>query len=288
MALQSHLQDRIEISEYRCNAYALLCGMLGSSDEQIRRIKEIAMTRLTGKTAVVTGAAYGPAARIAVRLATEGAAVIVNDTTDTHAASRLAADIVGLGGRAVAVEGDVSKSQDVKRIFRVTKEIFGRPDIIVNTASLVRVEPSQGEPATNGTFAVNVFGTFLMCQEAARQFAGKGGLILNMSAQAVTAPDVRTPDAEMQSTVRSAIDMLTLGLAREFAERGIRVISIDPAGFDAQNLYEPDLSTKSPRRVPALRSLRRARLPGAGTSGATDDIAFIRNDLVASAGWRGW
>jgi 3-oxoacyl-[acyl-carrier protein] reductase len=82
--------------------------------------------------------------------------------------------------------------------------------------------------------------------------------------------------------------MLTLGLAREFAERGIRVISIDPAGFDAQNLYEPDLSTKSPRRVPALRSLRRARLPGAGTSGATDDIAFIRNDLVASAGWRGW
>jgi 3-oxoacyl-[acyl-carrier protein] reductase len=151
------------------------------------------MTRLTGKTAVVTGAAYGPAARIAVRLATEGAAVIVNDTTDTHAASRLAADIVGLGGRAVAVEGDVSKSQDVKRIFRVTKEIFGRPDIIVNTASLVRVEPSQGEPATNGTFAVNVFGTFLMCQEAARQFAGKGGLILNMSAQAVTAPGRENP-----------------------------------------------------------------------------------------------
>jgi len=246
------------------------------------------MTRLTGKTAVVTGAANGPAARIAARLAAEGAAVVINDTADSDGASRVAADIVRCGGQAVAVEGDVSKSQDVKRIFRATKEIFGRPDIVVNNACIVRAEPQQAEADANRTFAVNVFGTFLMCQEAARQFAGKGGIIINMSAMATATPQAGVPDAETQSTIRSAIDMLTLGLAREFAERGIRVVSIDPADFEAENLCSPDLPEKTDRRIPALKSLRRGRLPGAGTPAASDDIAFIRNELVASAGWRGW
>lgn len=229
------------------------------------------MTRLTGKTAVVTGAANGPAARIAARLAAEGAAVIINDAADSEGASRLAAGIVRRGGRAVAVEGDVSKAQDVKRIFRATIEIFGRPDIVVNNAGIVRVDPQQAEADANRTFAVNVFGTFLMCQEAARQFAGKGGIIINMSAMANAIPEPGTPDAETQSTIRSAIDMLTLGLAREFAERGIRVVSIDPAGFDAE---QPRSSRKdrtphsrpeiaAPRPPPRCRNacrLRRYRL----------------------------
>jgi 3-oxoacyl-[acyl-carrier protein] reductase len=262
--------------------------MLGSSDERIRKFKEIAMTRLTGKTAVVTGAANGPAARIATRLAAEGAAVVINDATDSEGASRVAAGIVRDGGRAVAVAGDVSKSQDVKRIFRTAVEIFGRPDIVVNNAGIVRTDPQQPETDANRTFAVNVFGTFLMCQEAARQFAGKGGLIINMSAMTDATAEAGKPDADTQSTIRSAIDMLTLGLAREFAERGIRVVSVDPANFDAEDLYEPVRREKTAHRIPALKSLRRGRLPGAGTVAASDDIAFIRNDLVASTGWRGW
>lgn len=243
------------------------------------------MTRLTGKTAVVTGAANGPAARVAARLAAEGAAVVINDAADSEGASRVAAGIVRRGGRAVAVQGDVSKSQDVKRIFRAAKEIFGRPDIVVNSAAVFRVEP---QPDANRAFAVNVFGTFLMCQEAARQFAGKGGIIINMSVTGSATPDGTTPDAETQSTIKGAIDMLTLGLAREFSERGIRVVSVDSATFDAQDLHEPDLPEKTARRIPTLKSLRRSRLPGAGTLAASDDIAFIRNELVASAGWRGW
>jgi 3-oxoacyl-[acyl-carrier protein] reductase len=264
--------------------------MLGSSDDPVRRFKEIAMTRLTGKTAVVTGAANGPTARIAARLAAEGAAVIINDTADSEGASRLAAEIVRRGGRAVAVQGDVSKSQDVKRIFRATVEVFGRPDIVVNNAAVFRIEQQQAEAPANAhrAFAVNVFGTFLMCQEAARQFANKGGIIINMSAPGHATPDEATTDGETHSTIKGAIDMLTLGLAREFSERGIRVVSVDPASFDAEDLYEPDLPEKTARRIPALKSLRRGRLPGAGTRAASDDIAFIRNELVASAGWRGW
>lgn len=242
------------------------------------------MTRLTGKTAVVTGAANGPAARIAARLAAEGTAVIINDTADRQGAARIAATIVQRGGRAVAVEGDVSRAQDVKNIFRAAKEIFGRPDIVVNNAAIFPVEPQDAD--TGRAFAVNVFGTFLMCQEAARQFAGRGGLIINMTAPGM--PDTAAPDDETQSTIKSAIDMLTLGLAREFAERGIRVVSIDPASFDAEDLYQVAPREKTACRIPALKSLRRGRLPGAGTLAASDDLAFIRNDLVASTGWRGW
>jgi 3-oxoacyl-[acyl-carrier protein] reductase len=262
--------------------------MLGLSDQQVRRIKEIAMTRLTGKTAVVTGAAYGPAARIATRLAAEGAAVVINDAADSEGASSLAAEIVRRGGRAVAVAGDVSKPQDVKRIFRATVELFGRPDIVVNNAGIVQVELRQAEADANRTFAVNVFGTFLMCQEAARQFAAKGGIIINMSATVDAGPEAGTPDAETRSTIKGAIDMLTLGLAREFSDRGIRVVSIDPAGFDAENLCRPDRPEKAAQRIVTLKSLRRRRLPGAGTPAASDDIALVRNDLVASTGWRGW
>jgi 3-oxoacyl-[acyl-carrier protein] reductase len=244
------------------------------------------MTRLTGKIAVVTGAASGPTARIAARLAGEGAAVVVNDAADSEGAARIAADIVRRGGRAIAVQGDVSKSQDVRRIFRATDEIFGRPDIVVNNAGIFRVEQMDVEAPTDAhrAFAVNVFGTFLMCQEAARQFGAKGGIIINMSSTGNA-----TPDEEAHSTIKGAIDMLTLGLAREFAARGIRVVSVDPASFDAEDLYEPGLPETMPRRIAGLTTLRRrGRLTGAGTLAASDDVAFIRNELVASAGWRGW
>jgi len=241
------------------------------------------MTRLTGKIAIVTGVSNGPTARIASRLAGEGAAVVVNDAADMEGATRIAADIVRRGGRAIAVQGDVSKSQDVRRIFRATDEIFGRPDIVVNDAGIFRVEPAEVPADPHRAFAVNVFGTFLMCQEAARQFGNKGGIIINMSATG------NATSNEEAHSIKSAIDMLTLGLAREFAARGIRVVSVDPASFDAEDLYEPDLPETMPRRIAGLTTLRRrGRLTGAGTLAASDDIAFIRNELVASAGWRGW
>ncbi|MCV9962461.1 SDR family oxidoreductase [Pararhizobium sp. BT-229] len=238
------------------------------------------MTRLTGKIAVVTGVSNAPVARIANRLAAEGAAVVINDAADSEGAARVVAGIVRRGGRAIAVQGDVSKSQDVRRIFRATVEIFGRPDIVVNNAGVVRVEPLETDAPADArrAFAVNVFGTFLMCQEAARQFGNQGGIIINMSSTGSA-----TPDEETQSTIKGAIDMLTLGLAREFAARGIRVVSIDPAGFDAEDLSGSDVPETMTRPSTGLTSLRRR-----ATFLASADAAFIRPELVTEAGWRGW
>ncbi|HTO33894.1 MAG TPA: SDR family NAD(P)-dependent oxidoreductase [Pararhizobium sp.] len=242
------------------------------------------MTRLTGKIAVVSGAANGPTARIAARLAAEGAAVVLNDAADSEGAVRVAAGIVRRGGRAIAVQGDVSKAQDVRRVFRAAVEIFGRPDIVVNNAGIFRVEPIEVPDDADRAFAVNVFGTFLMCQEAARQFDGRGGIIINMSSAENSGA---MPDDDTQSTIKGAIDMLTLGLASDFASRGIRVVSIDPASFDTLDLSDDERPGRSARHLSGLLH-HRARLSCSRALPGTGDVAFIRNELVASTGWRGW
>jgi len=94
------------------------------------------MSRLSGKKAVVTGASKGIGAGIAKGLAAEGAAVVVNYASSKDGAERVVADIKGKGGKAIAVQGDVAKTADVKKIFAETKQAFGRLDILVNNAGV--------------------------------------------------------------------------------------------------------------------------------------------------------
>jgi mono/diheme cytochrome c family protein len=93
------------------------------------------MNRLSGKTAVVTGASKGIGAGIAKGLAAEGAAVVVNYASSKDGADRVVADIKAKGGKAIAVQGDVAKAAEVKKIFADTKHAFGRLDILVNPLS---------------------------------------------------------------------------------------------------------------------------------------------------------
>jgi 3-oxoacyl-[acyl-carrier protein] reductase len=101
------------------------------------------MNRLSDKTAVVTGASKGIGAGIAKRLAAEGAAVVVNYASSKDGADRVVADIKAKGGKAIAVQGDVAKAADVKKIFAETKKAFGRLDILVNNAGVYNLLPSR-------------------------------------------------------------------------------------------------------------------------------------------------
>src|SRR5882724_4490482 len=94
------------------------------------------MAKLKNKVAVVTGASKGIGAGIAKGLAAEGASVVVNYASSKDGADAVVADIVKAGGKAVAVQGDVSKAADVKRIFAETKKAFGRLDVLVNNAGV--------------------------------------------------------------------------------------------------------------------------------------------------------
>src|SRR3954467_1280799 len=96
------------------------------------------MSKLTGKVAVVTGASKGIGAEIAKGLAAEGAAVVVNYASSREGADKVVADIVGAGGKAVAVQGNVAAAVDVNRIFAEAKSAFGKVDVLVNNAGVYR------------------------------------------------------------------------------------------------------------------------------------------------------
>ena len=101
------------------------------------------MGKLADKVAVVTGASKGIGAAIAKALAAAGAAVVVNYSSSRRDADTVVAEIAGKGGKAVAIQGDVSKSRDVERLFADTSNSFGRIDILVNNAGIYRFAPIE-------------------------------------------------------------------------------------------------------------------------------------------------
>jgi 3-oxoacyl-[acyl-carrier protein] reductase len=134
---------------------------------------------LTGKVAVVTGASKGIGAGIAEGLATAGASVVVNYASSKEGADRVVAEITGKGGRALAVQGDVSKAVDVQRLFEHTKNIFGRLDVLVNNARVFQFEPLETvtENEFHREFNTKVLGPILAVQEALKLFGPEGGSV---------------------------------------------------------------------------------------------------------------
>ena len=122
---------------------------------------------MTGKVAVVTGASKGIGAEIARELATAGAAVVVNYSASKEAADRLIAEIVDKDGRAIAIQGDVSKAAEVRRLFAEAKATFGTIDILVNNAGIGEFRPLEAvtEDHYRRLFDTNVFGTIPSIQE---------------------------------------------------------------------------------------------------------------------------
>src|SRR3984893_450241 len=103
--------------------------------------------RLTGKVAVVTGASKGIGASIALHLAAEGAAVVVNYSSSKEGADRVVSEITGNGGKAVAVQANVAKEADIQRLFAEAKKAFGRLDVLVNNAGIYEFTPLESVTA---------------------------------------------------------------------------------------------------------------------------------------------
>ena len=101
------------------------------------------MSSLTGRVAVVTGASKGIGAGIAKGMAAAGASVVVNYSSSKDGADKVVAQIEGMGGQAVAVQGDMSKPEDVKRLFAETKSAFGALDVLVNNAGVFDFQPIE-------------------------------------------------------------------------------------------------------------------------------------------------
>src|SRR6476660_750177 len=156
------------------------------------------MSELTGKVAIVTGASKGIGAEIAKSLGAAGAAVVVNYSSSKEGADRVVAAITKQGGKAIAVQGDVSKAADVQRLFKETKKAFGSLDVLVNNAGVYKFEPLEAvtEDEFHRQFNTNVLGLLLATREAMKHFGADGGSVINISSMASMSP---TPTAVVYS-----------------------------------------------------------------------------------------
>src|SRR6266852_5067251 len=194
------------------------------------------MGKLTNQVAVVTGASKGIGADIARSLAAEGASVVVNYASSKEGADRVVAAITGQGGKAIAVQGDISKAGDVERLFAETKKAFGMLDVLVNNAGVFEFEPLEAvtEDEFHREFNTNVLGPIMTIREALKHFGPAGGSVINISSIASVNP---TPNSVVYAATKSAVDSITRGLAKELGSRKIRVNAIAPGGVETEGLH---------------------------------------------------
>src|SRR5216683_2281742 len=191
------------------------------------------MRKLDRKVALVTGASKGIGAGIALSLAKEGAVVAVNYASDRNGADRVVEKIKAAGGKAIAVQGSVTSSEEIDRFFDETERELGNVDILVNNAGVFVWLPLQdvNEKEFHRQFDTNVLGLLLASKRAAKQFSERGGSIINIGSVAST---LTPPAASIYAATKSAVDAITRVLAKELGPRNIRVNSINPGVIDAE------------------------------------------------------
>ena len=194
------------------------------------------MNELTGKVAIVTGASKGIGAAIAKGLAAAGAAVVVNYASSKEGAERIVAEIKRGGGKAIAVQGDVSRAPDVKRLFAETKRAFGAPSILVNNAGIYAFAPLDAvtEEEFHREFNINVLGPILTTQEALNYFGPEGGSVINISSVVSTGA---LPNSVVYSASKGAVDSIARVLGAELGARNIRVNTIAPGGVETEGVH---------------------------------------------------
>jgi len=185
------------------------------------------MKKLAGRVAIVTGASKGIGAAVAKALAAEGAAVAVNYSSGKEGAERVASQITRDGGKAIALQADVSKAAEVKRMFEETKKALGSVDVLVNNAGVFQFHPLEAitEKEFHREFDINVLGMILVTQEALKYFPRTGGSIINISSIASANP---VPNSALYSGTKGAIDSISMAFAKELGPRNIRVNVVAP------------------------------------------------------------
>jgi 3-oxoacyl-[acyl-carrier protein] reductase len=246
--------------------------------------------KLSGKIAVVTGASKGIGAGIAKQLASAGAAVVVNYASSKAGADEVVAEITAHGGRAVAVQANVSKKADIERLFAETQKTFGRPDILVNNAGVYEIAPLEGitEEHFHKQFNLNLLGLLLTTQEAVRRFGDAGGSIVNISSVVSTfAP----PNMSVYNATKAGVDVATRTLAKELAPRKIRINAVSPGVVETEGLQAAGITSEVQKQFVAQIPLGRIGQPHDIATAvaflASDDASWITGEtLVVSGGMR--
>jgi 3-oxoacyl-[acyl-carrier protein] reductase len=184
------------------------------------------MADLTGKVAIVTGASHGIGRGIAERLGRDGATVVVNYASSEREANEVVSAIVAAGGKSMAIQANLSKVEDIRRLFAQTIEHFSQLDILVNNAGTGVVTPiaKVTEAEYDRVFNLNVRGVLFALQEAA-QHLNQGGRIVNISSTRTIHP---APGMAVYAASKAAIELFTAVMAKEVGDRGITVNTVMP------------------------------------------------------------
>ncbi len=248
------------------------------------------MSKLKMKTALVTGASKGIGAGIALELASAGANVVVNYASDKIGAEAIARSITDGGGHAIAIQGDVSNSADVTRMFDQAAIEFGTIDILVNNAGVYQAMPISKitEAEFHREMKINLLGPLLTIRESLKHFDSSGGSIINIgSAASRSLP----PEFAIYAASKSGLDAITGVLAKELASRGIRVNSVNPGatlseGTKAAGLY--GVGSDIEKRLVSMTPLGRIGTPidiaRVVVFLASEDSSWLTGEIIHATG----
>ncbi|MFH4859621.1 glucose 1-dehydrogenase [Vibrio diabolicus] len=239
------------------------------------------------KVVIVTGASRGIGAATAKKLAEQGYAVCVNYRAQSEAAHQVVRDIQANGGKAIAVQADVSDEQQVLNLFDATENALGSVTYLVNNVGILFTQSPLAEISLERFQKVmntNVNSCFLCCREAAKRFSA-GGAIVNVSSGASRsgAPFEYVDYA----TSKGAMDTLTKGLSLELADRNIRVNGVRP-GFIYTDMHadggEPNRVDRLSPQIPLKRGGTVEEVANAIAWLLSDEASYVTGSFIDLSG----
>ena len=229
------------------------------------------MGTLDGKVAIVTGASRGIGRAVAERLGRDGARVAVNYVQNAGKAQEVVEAVEASGSQAVAVQSDIGKVDEVRRLFQAAEERFGGVDVVINNASVSVFKPHAevSEEDFDRVFGLIARGTFFALQEAANRLRD-GGRIVNISSGGTVTGG---PGAGLYLGAKAAVEQFGLALAKELGPRGIRVNAVLPGLTDTDGMImPPEAVEQAVNRTPM------------GRLGQPEDVADVVAFLVGEDG----
>ncbi len=239
-----------------------------------------------GKIAVVTGASKGIGRACALRLAKDGMTVVVNYSHSDEEAAKAVEEIKAAGGDAVAYKADVSDLNQVKEMFKFVSDTYGRVDVLVNNAGIVRDEYllMLTQENLDKCLDLNIKGYFYCAQQAAlKMFSQKSGVIVNMSS---VSSKMALAGQSVYSATKGAVNSMTQTMAKELARKKIRVNAVCP-GFVQTEMVDQlpeDKKKEYLKDVPLGRFADVDEVAGLVSFLCSDDASYITGQAIVLDG----
>jgi 3-oxoacyl-[acyl-carrier protein] reductase len=259
-------------------------------ERALQKSKETIMSSLQGKVALVTGASKGIGAAIARELASRGASVAVNYSSNKQAAEKVVAEIKAAGGKAIAVQANVADPDSAKALAGTVAAQLGPIDILVNNAGVYEFWPLEQVTPDHfhRQFNVNVLGLLLVTKAAVPLFNPHGGSIVNIGSLAGRMSPADS-SASVYSASKSAVDAITITLSKELGPKKIRINAINPGLVETEGLHTvgvmgSDFQKSHEDATPLGRIAQPNDIATVAAFLASADAGWINGQLIYAAG----